>query len=234
MDEPELVSLRECAKRIGVDKGQLAKESKAEGFPFHATGRRKLVKPGEVTAWRALNIRQKQGRDATAMPAATVARETVDDSDPLLIAMRSGNATEVEMLQVAARMCGREIAHAYQHGSVATTKFDALKKTLEELRKAKVAEIDFAKSTGQLIERSTVIEILGACVARLIRAFGIFENSVATEFGMWLADPSMREMSPDQRARVVRTFAQKTAAEVRRLEAEGVEKLIDRQTKGES
>lgn len=230
---PNAVSIRQCAAEIGIDPSQLTRESHQDGFP--KSGAKVIV--ADVLAWRAENVRQyKPGRETSSVPPAielkpTPVKALLSDDDPLLMAMRSGTATPVQMLEVAARMSGMEVADAYQSRSVPTTKFDALKKTLEELRKAKVAEIELQKSQAELIPRQVVRDIVAAAVARLVRVCGILENTIAVEAAMWRADPKVLAMSAEEFTQTVRGFTKKTTSEVRRLEAQGVESLIDAQIK---
>lgn len=102
-------------------------------------------------------------------------------------------------------------------------------KALERCRtaQAELQEMQLARVRGQLIEREDVLAMVGECAARTVQCMSILENSIATEFSLWLADPKIQVMGADERARIVRDFVARTCYRVRQAEADGVEAMIE-------
>lgn len=226
--------LAKLSEKTGQSESALSRFSKRADFPKHVINGRKRYLFDEVESWLQKNVdRRAKKTESVEANGISIAKAHLANDDPLLMAMRSGTATPVQMLEVAAKMSGMEIADAYQSRSVPTTKFDALKKTLEELRKARVAQIELEKSEAELITRSQVRAIISEVLSRCLRMMATLVNVTALESLLW-RDPKMAALPSDEYTRAVRAFLEKTTADVRRMEAEGVEKLIDAQTKGDS
>jgi hypothetical protein len=233
-DKPGTVklSLRKLAAAIGVDAGQLSKESSRPGFPAGP-----LYDPAEVSAWRTLNVRQKTRRATPAPPpqvpaaspavtvAAAIARAGEDDQ--FVGVLQSGNASALEISRAAVQILARNLARAHLQDVMGPNVVDGLKKSLQELRQGEADYIELEKSRRELLPRDEVRAIVGQCVARLVQVLSRIENAIAVEFSAWLADPQIAATPADQRARLVRGFVSKTAADIRRMEADQVDSLID-------
>lgn len=149
-----------------------------------------------------------------------------DGNEEFLETMRSGKASAIDISRVAMQIASRQVAKSVAAGSLNFNDLDGLKKTLAELRQAESNYIDLEKSRRNLIETAEVESIVGACCARLVRVLNILENSIATEFSLWLADPKIAALPADERARTVRDFVARTCRDVRRQEADGVQALL--------
>lgn len=233
------LTLTELAAALGLDKGQISREAKRPGFPVQVIDGERRFDLNQVKAYRAQNVRQR--KSPPAPPAAAIGIDgpstrpsqgadfpapMAGDDARLFGRMMSGEATALEISDIAMRMAGQRVAKSFAAGTLGTTELDGLKKTLQEFRQAQAAYIELEKCKRGLIPRDQVCAIVGECVSRLVRAMNVFENSIVTEFAIWLVDPGLRECPADERARKVRDFVSRTTADVRRMEADGVEKLI--------
>ncbi|MCL2648814.1 MAG: hypothetical protein FWD61_17745 [Phycisphaerales bacterium] len=231
----KLVSLCSAAAAIGVDKGQLSVESKRSGFPWrHVGGEKKLIVE-ELIAWRNRNIRQRKpqawrGGHPTSAAESSVGHspEQVDPQDTRLIEiMMSKEASAIDISRAVMRLASRRVARLAQSDTLNAVEFDGLKKTLQELRQAEADYIELEQKKRQLIPLAEVEEVVAGCVGRLVRCFGALEATIATEASIWRSDPKVQEMSHDGFSRMVRDFVGRTCREIRTLESDGVEMLLN-------
>ncbi len=101
-------------------------------------------------------------------------------------------------------------------------------KSLERYRAAlaEEKEMQVAAIRGELVPLAEAKLLVGENGARLVRCLGIVENTIATEFALWLNDPKVQAMSTEERTRLVREFVAATCDEVRRRECEDVRALL--------
>jgi len=263
MVDRELLTLRKLAAAIGVDAGQLSKESSRPGFPAHQTEKGVVYDPGEVAAWRTVNVRQKsrkpsppatspakamadpqqvatkpikdKTKPAAASPAKAMAAAVDGEDDEFVTVLRSGKASALEISRASVQILARNLARAHVADLLGPNAVDGLKKALQELRSAEADYIELEKTRGGLIARDEVRQIVGDCAGRLLQIMNRLENTIATEFAIWLADPKIQTMPADERARLVRGFVAKQSADLRRIEADQVDSLIDQaKAQGES
>lgn len=237
----KLVGLRKLAEAVGVDPGQLSREARKRGFPSHLVGAEKKYNPDEVKEWRSHNIRKKEtgggedgvrgyygeGEEGGEGRGGRKRAGAMDADNPFILLMTSGDASAIEISRAAVQLASRQVAQSAVLGTLGIQDLDGLKKSLGELRQAETDYIALEKERRSLIAREEVLGIVGACCSRLVRALSLLENTIATEFSIWLADPAIREMKSDDRARQVRAFVTKTCRQVRLQEADGIDKLID-------
>ena len=243
------MTLRQLAAAIGVDAGQLSKESKRPGFPPPVDG---LYDADLVRAWRHRNVRKRKDTEqshtpASAPPAApptqspaaapvTAARParpapTVTSPPPgadgdLMEILRSPDATALQITRATAQLAARQCARQHESGWLAHNDLDSMKKTLQELRNAEADYVALEKARGQLIERTVVYQIVGECCARLVQCTGNLANKLAAEISLWIADPAIVAMNADDRARHVRQFVTQCTEQVRSAEAAAVDQMI--------
>lgn len=141
--------------------------------------------------------------------------------------MKSGTASALEVNRALVQILSRKFAQDAELGNVSAMAVNGIKQALQELRQAEQDYVEMSVRNRDMIPRADVMAMVGTMMARMFRVHGNFENSVATEFSLWLADPKVQAMETADRARVIREFVAKAAADVRRMEADGVEKLID-------
>jgi hypothetical protein len=241
---PRWLSLRGLAAAIGVDAGQLSKESNRPGFPRHDSGGGVVYDPAEVLRWRQTNVRRKKPSPAILEPSPDYERGQVPPGrgpsspavamlDPnldaeLLAVLQSGKATALEITRATMQIAARRVARAHHLDVLGPNDLDGLKKSLQELRTAEAGYIDLEKSRRELIPRGDVRLIVAELCGRLVQVLGVLENSIVTEFSVWLADPMIAAMSADERSRLVRDFVMKSTRSARNDEANAIEELIDR------
>lgn len=220
-------SLTKCARLLGVAQSLLSKQLKLyPGFPWEKDG--KKVIPRKVMVWRTQNIRERKPTPEQAQPTSAsvmpVAEPTPEEAARTLASLIANpKSTALDITRATVFMAAQQVVKA----GASPNSLDALKKTLQELRQAEAGYVELEKSKRELISRPEVVAIVGACCSRLVRAATVLESAIATEFAVWLANPKLKEMAADTRARLVRAFVSKTCREVRSLEAEGVEKLLE-------
>jgi hypothetical protein len=229
--------LSAVAKALGLAHQQLSREARDhKGFPFMVKAGRRVYDVEKVRAWRRRNIKPRpRGRklgEEVKTPAVvggvgsrqleTLPVEPAQTSEIMKV-LQSGNASALEISRAVVQLVSQRVAK----DDFSANDVDALKKALGELRQAESDYLELAERTGRLIDRDVVKRLVGECCARLVRCLGVVESAISTEFSVWLADPTLATMPADQRARKVREFVGKTCREVRRQEAEGVDKLID-------
>jgi hypothetical protein len=230
--KPSLLTQKQLSAAIGVDANQLRRESSRPGFPIRKVKGQKRYVAEDVIAWRAQNIRHRSTAtpasagisDARSIPTKDNPLATADD--PFIQTLMSGRASAIDITRAAMQMASRRVGRAAVGGTLGANDLDGLKKTLQELRAAEASYIELETAKRGLIPRAEVLAIVGAAVGRLVRVASILENAISTEFSIWLGDPKVRDLPTDARARKVREFVAKTTADVRRMEADGVEHMI--------
>lgn len=247
-----LLTLRGLAKAIGVDAGQLSKESGRPGFPAHQTEQGILYDRSEVTQWRQVNVRRRKSASpavepspALAVPAArpqrrdsppSTARPTSpppamlpgDNADTDLLAiLQSGTASALEITRATMQIASRRVARAHRENILGPNDLDGLKKSLQELRTAEAGYLELAEKSGQLIPRDQVRAIVSDCCQRLVRVAASIENALALEFAAWLADPKVAAMGADERARHIRAYVSQATRAARIQEADAIDALIN-------
>ena len=81
-----------------------------------------------------------------------------------------------------------------------------------------------------MLFRSDYIDTVQMLAFRLVNCLSLVENSIATEFAIWLVDPEIREMATEDRARVVRQFVAKKCRAIRQAEADAMRALKNKAT----
>ncbi len=125
------------------------------------------------------------------------------------------------------------------HDTVSDKKFrrfsdphaDARLAALERYRTAAAEqkEMELAAQRGEMFDLATVKALVGACTSRLVQCLMNVENSIGSEFAVWLTDPAIQTMPAELRARKVREFVGKTCAEIRRQEAMDIREMMVKQ-----
>jgi len=180
----------------------------------------------EVRKWREANVKPRAPARERPTPAKLADGALARADDPFILAMMSGDADALTINRAAMQMASRRVALGAVSGTLGANDLDGLKKTLQELRAAEAGYIELEKSKAKLVDEATVLEIVGACCARLVRCVTVLENSMATEVNLWTADPAFRDAPTEERTRIVREFVKRTCRAVRQLEAAEVRKMV--------
>jgi hypothetical protein len=255
------LAITELAEALGLDHGQVVRESKRPGFPSRVVKGKKLFDLEAVRAWRGKNIRMRKAplvasgvaetKTTTGGPESwppgthvinsydavdSVSPATLFDQEKraILATLKSAEASPLEVSRAAMRFAAARVADGETSKTLGFNDLDDLKKALQELRQSESDYIDLAKQKAELIPRDQVRAILGTCVTRLVQCMSVLQNSIASEFSTWLVDPAIQNMPADARSRKVREFVAKTCETVRRLDADGVNALIDKSIEEEN
>ena len=213
-------TLLELAKAVGLKKQQLYGERNKPWFP----------KPNADGTWDAdkyLKARSKNVRVRKHLSVQTSPSPVALPTKPRKpVTVPTGGINALQISRDVVKVCWKIVRDSAAKSEVNPQDIDALKKSLAELRQAESDYVAIAKDRGDLIPREDVKAIVGECVSRLVRVQTILENSIATEFSLWLADEAVRAMSVDERARVVRQFVANVCIDVRAAESQGVDEML--------
>jgi len=240
------LNLKALSEALGLDKGQLSRESNRPGFPFDKVSGVRLFDAEEVRAWRVANVKpsrrrgtgqslQVQAADASPIAASSPAGSGEIPSPPELSAhekelmrvLEDPQASEVSRAEAGFAIAGIAAAAAYRRGEMGVQHLENLKKQGEELRKAKADYIDLAERRGELIERDVAQELAGDLALRLVTILSNVENALATRFEIWMADPAFQALPTEQRQQQIRSWFEDQARTLRELEAAEIDALIE-------
>ncbi len=147
------------------------------------------------------------------------------DQDAFVKLVSSG-ADPVQISRGLVQLLARKISAGISTGTLDADDLEHVKKLMAELRQQESDSLDLQERRRELVPIALVERVCGALASKLVIAAGTIENSIATEFSVWLADPKLKDMDSDARAKLVRDFAAKVCRDVRTAEAEDVKKLI--------
>jgi hypothetical protein len=229
----KLLGLMQLAGALDIDGGTMSHWADEKGFPFHVKdGRRKFVLE-EAQAWIRKNKKRKRKQKIVEIPEKEGGSPSVSGTSPApeltetQKVLTCGTASALDISRAVVQLVAARVAK----DEFSPNDVDALKKSLGELRQAEADYLELAEKQGQLIDRDIVRGLVGACCTRLVQCLGNLENAIGSEFAVWLADPAIHLMPAQDRTRKVREFVAKTCYEVRRQEAESVDKLIEQARK---
>ena len=94
----------------------------------------------------------------------------------------------------------------------------------EAMTRQKLLEI--ADQEDQIMPITEVHEFAGTLVGRLVQVLSNIENAIASEFGLWLADPKIGDLPTDERTRMIREFVRKNADDLRRLSTSDIKQVV--------
>lgn len=239
------LNLKALSAALGVDKGQLSKEMKRPGFPFDLIADHKVCDAEEVRAWRAANIKPSMRRTRavvqtianqsdvaaplpapTGVPAAPVARALTDQERKLASVLADPDAGDVEKAAASYAIACLKVSRGYESDKLGARELDDLKKQSEELRRVRSEFMTLAERRGELIERDVAKAVAGALVHRLLTILVTVENSMPTQFEIWLADKAFIDQGTEQRAQQIRKWFCDQARSLRTTEADAIEALI--------
>jgi len=223
-----LLSLRKTATLLEIPVSQLSGEAKRDGFPSVIIDGAKRFDPDQVREWRSKNIKIRGASGGLTTPQIPTPANDVN-----VVALKSETSSAVELARAGARVAARRLADGAIAGAVGASALNDLKASLENLRRAEVAHLNLEARRRQLIARDEVTQIAAGMVARLVRCFSGLETKVTAEVEQWIHSDTIRAMPTDQRQRLVREFIGKAGREIRTMESDGIEKLIDAQAEDE-
>ena len=249
---------KELAAALGVDAGLLSRWAKRDGFPCDTVKGVRLADAGEVRAWIDTNIRprkagggappetlpllasaeaprapekpaEKRAPTPPSPPKIPAQTPLAMESDPLVQALKMRGGDPLEMSRAAVGLMARQIATQATAGTISAPQLDSLKKSLEELRRSEEAYLELATRRGELLEREHAKAICGDMANRLNMCLDRIINQLARQIELWLIDDKFKTTDTEGRGRQVRTWIETTCTEVRRLEAEEIDRLIEQE-----
>jgi len=214
------LGLRQLADALGVDKGQLSRESKRAGFPRPIKGTWSL---GAVQQWRASNVRSRLRDEAPA--AASVALTAEDRA--LIGTLTASTSSPLMIARASVGLAARKLGAAAQAGRIGAMDLSAMADALRELRQSENAFLDISERQKTVAPIDDVREYVGECITKILLVFERMETSVAAEIESWLGDPTFMSASMDQRMTRVRSWIHNQGNELRRMEAESCRRFGD-------
>ncbi len=232
---------KDCATALGIDPGQLHRESKKPGFPCDTVAGHKCFDADEVRTWRAANVKQRSkqapmqppaNHPAATQPAAPQSQKIsrvplARPDDPFIITLRSGTATPVDGCNASLQLLFRQIAVEAESGAIMPQTQDALKKTMGELRSSMAEYLEQSEREGKLLQREIAKAVIGANNGRLVQACNTLQNAFPMQVEMLLGDPLFLALDIESRKRHVREWCGNYLRRVRNLEAESIETALD-------
>ena len=148
------------------------------------------------------------------------------DAKNFVALVKRGDAKALDITRSVVQLVAGQIADSALAGTLSSDEVESIKKALQELRQAESDYTDLARRQGELIPLDTVRAVVGESASRLVRCLQTVENSIATEFSLWLADPAVAAMGQDERARKVRIFVAGVCRSVRQRESEDIRRML--------
>jgi len=224
--KPEF-SLRKTARILGLDHRQLGRESERQGFPVEReSGGRKFYNPDNVKAWRAINVKQKSGQNATP-------QKPLAPDDPQILTLRNKASTGAEIAKAAVSIAAASLADAAEQGQAGAMVLDGVRACLESLRREAKAQLAIEKERRDLLPKDEVFFAIGQMVARSIKLLDLVGATLATEIEVWLATPEFMATTPDKRRLFVWQWYDRMTREKRELEQRAIRALQTGQTEDE-
>lgn len=215
-------SIRELAAKLGMSVGRTHGLTKEPWFPTRAT-----------RGWDLTEV--QRAMEAREAPSSSDRPEGEDDgeeeepraSSPIgtddLQVLEAGT-DPVAIARTAMRIASRQLAEAgprEKRGSL-----ESLKRTLEELRRTDQGFMAIARERGELIDLEIAKTLVGEAVTRAIRVLERYEVLLASKIESLLADATFAALSPEERARSVRSWAREQTYSLRTMQADELDRMI--------
>jgi hypothetical protein len=183
----------------------------------------------EVRAWAIAAGLLAGDQAGSAAQAAAPGVAASPALERLIARLEGGGLTPLEMLDTTLQMIGLNMAMQARAGVLPVAQAKELREAVEELQQQKRRQIELDESAGRLIDRDVVKAVAGAMARRLNMAADMMRNGVGLQVEQWLADAAWLKFDPASRQRVVADWLDLQFGEVRRLEADEIERLIEEQ-----
>lgn len=250
------------AEELDKDAGQITRWTKS-GMPHNRIGRNPRYNAAECRAWIAEHVHErpdlKKREQAPAMPAAVspslpllesaaLAPVIVPTKPPQIVPglpadhplmktlLSNERPNPMAMAEAVLSVATRQVALKAQAGEISAQQLDSVSKALEELRRSQAAWMEISADRGQLIQRDVALAVCGQMAQRLKECVDRIVNSLSQQVEVWTQDPAFSLPTDSTgRNRLVRAWVENFARDIRRLEAEEIDKMIERERKdGES
>lgn len=225
-------TLTELGKALGRRRQLLTRWSRRPGFP------RKEADGWPVEAcrqWVSSNVAVRRslrptGEPTPAPPAAppkASASDTDAELDALADRLEEAGSDGLEASRAAVALIGRMVASGARSGTLGPREAAGLKATLEELRRAEAGYMELQRRRGELIERDTARQVIGAMAARLDAVRAELVAALPLAAGAWVEADRRGRCSDVELRRRVRSWIDDTLRELRTREADRVEAEIE-------
>lgn len=224
------LNLKALSSALSLAKSTLSEYSKRSDFPCERTAAGKLFNLDDVAAWLALNGLGRRGKspakNRTSEPVAVVSA-LAKDSDAHIQLLRTGRATAVEIAEVFLQLKSAELANAATNtSSISKPLTDGMAGAIERLTLEKQKHIEVSVRMAELVDRGTVIEVIGTISTRLVQVGDSFCTAAQQQFDIWLGDPVFISQSIEFRRREVLAWMKRQWESVRKLESDEVVALL--------
>lgn len=247
------LNITQLARRLNISRQSVQKQIGKPGFPDRND--KGEYDADAVAAWWSKNIRpttrgvqrnpapKPQGAprrephpdDVRLPPGGRVPRafeqesaspSLADSDDPLVQDLIGEGASALTISRAAVKVAARVLAAAVQSERVGKNELDALNKTLQEARGSETSWMEIEVTKRKLYRDTDVQAAASAIGARAVQAMDLVENTIATEFAVWLADPATATLSQDELARKVRGFYRAKTNEARTFAAASIDEML--------
>lgn len=231
MGSARTLKLKELAAALGVDAGQLSRETKRAGFPCDIVAGSKLFSVDEVRAWREANIRIRpkpvQAPELESKSEPPKAEPPPKPAPEALTRILGDAATSpIARARAAEQLAAWRVSEAAAGGVLGGREIEALSRAGEELRRAEQDYIAIAREREELIERTIAVQCMGALCMRLVSDLNKVEHALAVQVEIWRGETSFNELSTEKRAGVIREWFQHLANETRELTVKELDGMI--------
>lgn len=219
--ELKVTGVRALGELLGISKSLAARLTKEPWFPARA----------EDGSWATLEVQRAYADHKTRQEnnGRLFVPETRELDELRRVLATSKNPEEIAQANV--QLVARGLATAE---SLAPKDVLSMKAALEELRKGAAGYLELRKKKGEVIERDVAKVVIGQMARRAVAVLERYEVQLAQRVELWLADASFLTAPSEERARIVRAWASSATQDVRRTEAEDVERLIAAEVKEQS
>lgn len=247
------LNLKALSAALGRDKGQLSRWAKRAGFPKDNVNCRDLFSADEVRAWIDENVKTRVAPElgvpgevpSSSAPAAAaiepyllaaapVQHALANLDDPFVKLLLSGSASPLDISKASVQLVARQVANQALAGVLSAGQLDALKKSLEELRRSDDAYMELALKKGELVERTTFQAVAGKMAQRLTECHARLINGLGVQMELWLIEPEFVKISSEERQKKVRGWIESQSIQIRSLEAQEIDRLLESELKDQN
>lgn len=157
---------------------------------------------------------------AAPAPSSPPARRELDARGRGLVSTLTTDDSPLELVRAAVRALAQRLGEGLTDGGVPARVAGDLKALATELRAAEAAQLELARERGLLVEREVARALLTESARRFVVALERLEARVAGHVEQWIADPTFRAGTVEDRALAVRAAVRALTRQARTEEAD--------------